>query len=295
MIRGGALGDFIVTLPPLALLRQTFPNAQIELLGQPIPASVALHRSYLNAVHPLDSARWIPFFHPTIPLPEIDRQFFQSFDLILSFLSDPEGIFHQRLHECPVKKILRHPPHPANEPAFLHFSKILHPLGISLPPLPPKIHLLPEDEREADLFLKTIPRRFLAFHPGSGSPLKNWPLENWKKLLKELYREGIESFVGIIGEAESSDSLQRVFQELPILWAKSLPLPTLAAILQRSSGYFGHDSGIAHLARSVETPTLAIWGPHSDPRVWAPPGAIIIRGNPWPNVDAVLSHWQKTQ
>lgn len=42
ILRGGALGDFIVTLPALALLRQRWPDARIELVGNPAAAQLAL-------------------------------------------------------------------------------------------------------------------------------------------------------------------------------------------------------------------------------------------------------------
>ena len=35
VIRGGAIGDFILTLPVLSALRQQFPETQIEVIGYP--------------------------------------------------------------------------------------------------------------------------------------------------------------------------------------------------------------------------------------------------------------------
>ena len=42
VLRGGALGDFIVTLPALALLRRRWPAARIELTGNSTAAQLAL-------------------------------------------------------------------------------------------------------------------------------------------------------------------------------------------------------------------------------------------------------------
>ena len=39
VIRGGAIGDFILTLPALAALRCQFPQSSVELLGYPQIAS----------------------------------------------------------------------------------------------------------------------------------------------------------------------------------------------------------------------------------------------------------------
>ncbi len=35
VIRGGAIGDFILTLPVFSALRERFPEARLEVLGYP--------------------------------------------------------------------------------------------------------------------------------------------------------------------------------------------------------------------------------------------------------------------
>ena len=35
MIRGGAIGDFVLTLPALRLIRETLPDAHVEVLRAP--------------------------------------------------------------------------------------------------------------------------------------------------------------------------------------------------------------------------------------------------------------------
>ncbi len=56
VIRGGAVGDLIVTLPALGALRQAFPHATIELLGNPSRAILAQHPRYVNRV--INQERW---------------------------------------------------------------------------------------------------------------------------------------------------------------------------------------------------------------------------------------------
>ena len=50
VIRGGAVGDMIVTLPALDALRQAFPRAIIELLGNPQRAILAQHPRYVDHI-----------------------------------------------------------------------------------------------------------------------------------------------------------------------------------------------------------------------------------------------------
>ena len=68
---------------------------------------------------------------------------------------------------------------------------------------------------------------YIAIAPGSGSPKKNWPAENFIALARQLTRPT----VFIIGEAdEAAETVLR--REMPDaeIW-KQLPLPQLAARL----------------------------------------------------------------
>ena len=51
VIRGGAIGDFILTLPVLAALRAQFPQARLVVLGYPHIASLALAGELADEVH----------------------------------------------------------------------------------------------------------------------------------------------------------------------------------------------------------------------------------------------------
>jgi heptosyltransferase-3 len=41
VIRGGAIGDFILTMPAIAALKKQFPQTRLEVLGYPHIASLA--------------------------------------------------------------------------------------------------------------------------------------------------------------------------------------------------------------------------------------------------------------
>ncbi len=50
VIRGGAIGDFILTLPALKALRDEYPSAHIELLAYRHIAALAENRLYAQAI-----------------------------------------------------------------------------------------------------------------------------------------------------------------------------------------------------------------------------------------------------
>src|SRR5262245_50462670 len=61
VIRGGAVGDLIVTLPALGLLRRAFPHATIEILGNPSRAILAQHLCYVART--IDLVHWDLYRH----------------------------------------------------------------------------------------------------------------------------------------------------------------------------------------------------------------------------------------
>ena len=88
VIRGGAIGDFVLTLPALGLLRNAFPTAWIELLGYPHIASLADRRFYVNRVRSIEYGPLAGFFAKNAELnPELS-EYFRSFQQVVSFLFD---------------------------------------------------------------------------------------------------------------------------------------------------------------------------------------------------------------
>ena len=49
VVRGGAIGDFVMTLPAVGALREHWPEARIEILGYPHIIELARGRYYADA------------------------------------------------------------------------------------------------------------------------------------------------------------------------------------------------------------------------------------------------------
>src|SRR5258708_6924671 len=157
-IRGGALGDFIVTLPTLRLLREQWPEAHIELLGYPRLAEIALQRYYLDAVRSVNHGPLSAFFTPRAVLDPAWMDYIGEFDLVLSYFYDPDGLFLANLERCKPGRILTCPPRVPEEfgrPAAHHFARIAEPLGLKLAlgDAPSELFPSPEDLAAARAFL----------------------------------------------------------------------------------------------------------------------------------------------
>jgi len=291
-IRGGALGDFIISLPTLRLLRERWPEAHLELLGHPRPAELALDRYYLNAMRSVNHGPLSAFFTPRAVLDPEWMDYIGDFDLVLSYFYDPDGLFLTNLKRCHPAQILTHPPRVPDDlgrPAARHFAGIVEPLGLTLgEDASSLLFPSPADVAAARAFLSGLKpgTRLVAIHPGSGSEAKNWPAASWAELGRRLLAAKPDLALLLVeGEADAGPAqfLAEAWKGLPLLRARWLPLPILAALLGEAALFLGHDSGVTHLAAASrrDLPVIALFGP-TDPIIWAPPrpGVRVLKGGP---------------
>ena len=271
MIRGGAIGDFILTLPALKALRDAFPNAHIEILGYEHIAALAENRFYAQRVRSIESALLAKFFAKEADLPPELSKYFAGFDLIISYLYDPDSIFEENLHRSGARKIARGPAKiDKRSHAARQLAQPIEELGLSISDFAPRLYPSTEDRHRAWEFLAGLSTAIVAFHPGSGSEKKNWPLQNWIDLGNHFLRNSGGSLLIISGEADEHQTrqLESIWQNRRVRFAKQLSLTDLAAVFEKTI-FVGHDSGISHLAAAAGANSILLFGP-TDPAVWAP-------------------------
>ena len=206
VIRGGAIGDFILTLPALRTLRQACPKAHIEILGYKHIAALAENRFYAQAVRSIEYGPLSGFFAKNSELPAELADYFASFDLIISYLYDPDGIFESNLRRCGVENLRCGPARivKTGDHAARQLARPIEELGIRVVDLAETIFLSEEDRQFGHEFLQTPSQPIIAIHPGSGSKEKNWPLQNWIELFstENWHIEKRHPLIVISGEAD---------------------------------------------------------------------------------------------
>lgn len=264
VIRGGAIGDFILTLPVLAALRKQFPQTHLAVLGYPQIASLAELSGDANEIRSIEARSLAGFFARHGELDATLGEWFGGFNIILSYLYDPDEIFRENVARVSKAQFIAGP-HRPKETEHIHatdvFLKSLERLAIFDADATPR------------LVLKIQPSTLntLAIHPGSGSEKKNWPEEQWSHFLKRVAAETDWRVMLIGGEAEG-ERLQRLSSLLPIdrlSIAINRPLTELAQALATCRAFLGHDSGITHLAAAVGLRGIALWA-ETNPRIWRP-------------------------
>jgi heptosyltransferase-2 len=243
VMRGGAVGDFILTLPVFRALRVRYPDSRIEVLGYPAVAGLA--SQWVNSIRSLEDPGLTSFFVPNGAFPRDWTEYFRSFDIILSYLYDPQCILLDNIRRCCSARILAGP-HRPDETGTVHACEcLLAPLSamdISNADPVPRIEdreFLPNDSNslnahssialgcappltahfgEADQSAKGGEARSvapqpvlmdlaglceLAIHPGSGSEHKNWPWPNWMELISRILTRTNCRLLLVGGEAEA--------------------------------------------------------------------------------------------
>jgi heptosyltransferase-2 len=286
VIRGGAIGDFVLTLPAIAALRQQFPEAYLEVLGYPHIVQLAQAGGLVDSARPIEARALAEFFARNGQLSEEMADYFSEFDLIVSYLYDPDEIFMTNVRRCTPGQFIAGP-HRPNERAGIHAAKVfLKPLEqlaiFDVDPVPRLVIGLKQSSADAAENGGQLAEArgvrggnggpTLALHPGSGSERKNWAEGQWAELISQLMYSTDFDLLLVGGEAEG-ERLQRLAAALPPTRARvaqSLPLADLARLLANCTAFIGHDSGISHLAAAVGLPGLLLWG-DSVEEIWRPP------------------------
>lgn len=268
VIRGGAIGDFILTLPVLQAIRDTYPIAKLEVLGYPHIARLATLGGLADAAHPIEAQAVAGFFARNGSLNEDWMDYFAQFEIIISFLYDPDKIFQTNIGRCSEAQFIEGP-HRPDETDTIHaaraFLKPLEQMAIFDTEGIPRLPIEPDPSRSLP------PGSWLVLHPGSGSKSKNWPIESWNELAGLLLTESQWNLLIVGGEAERHelDQLKSLSPADRVRFELCRPLDELASLIASAEGFVGHDSGISHLAAALNLPGLILWGP-SNQTVWRP-------------------------
>lgn len=266
VIRGGAIGDFILTLPALRLIRETLAGCHLEVLGYPGIMDLAVKAGLADSTRSLEHRSMALLFAKGATLDPALVEYLLSFNLVITYLFDPDGILKGQLESIGVKTPIEcpHSVKPGKGHAAQQLAKPLEKLAMYLDEPEWRAPLFTGEKRPAG----SRPR--IALHLGSGSQKKTWAVENWRQVTEAIRQVHPETdLVLITGEAERERGTSTEGFNATEHW-DSLPLPQLADHLSTCDLFLGHDSGISHLAAACGVPCVVLFGP-TDPRLWAPP------------------------
>jgi heptosyltransferase III len=248
----GALGDFITTLPAIALWKDAHRGEPLILLGRPAHGLLAAH--LFDEAWDAGAAEFSGLFSSGGSAGPRAVQRFSTITsaLLFALRSSPLSAAFSGLG---LRDVLRQDPFPPEGTHVVDYHLTLFEGRVAETERIPRI--------PAAAGAST--RLGVAMHHGSGSPRKNWPRERFEKLSAIFAGRG-QRTAWITGPAEDEPSIPAPAES----W-RSLALPELAERLAACRLFIGNDSGVTHLAAAMGCPTVALFGP-SDHRMWSPRG-----------------------
>ncbi len=271
ILRGGAIGDFILTVPAINALQAHYQGTT-HLIAYPRMKDLALLTALADSFGSLDSPDVARLFADGADVSDHMASRIVSSDVVVSFLHDPEDVVTANLEKAGAKKVVAVSPMITKGHAADHFLESLAQLGVpSDAPAVPRLKLPQEFVDSCSARRNELGDDVIVLHPSSGSPAKNWPTEKFAELARRLKDKHDASVVFLLGEADeaAADILAEAVPEFPVIREQNLA--QLAGILAASVTFVGNDSGMAHLAAALGARVLALFGP-TDPDVWSPRG-----------------------
>lgn len=122
------------------------------------------------------------------------------------------------------------------------------------------------------LLSHNIKGHFIAVNPGGNWDLKRWPKANWRLLIEHLQLKG--ETVVLTGSDQDIVLAEEIISGLkikPVILAGQTNLDQMVGVLKKAEILVSADSGPLHLASSVGTRTVSIFGP-TRPEITGPRG-----------------------
>lgn len=304
VLRPDHLGDLLLTLPALRLLRRSFAESHITCLVAADVLPITERAVDIDRSLPLPFTLDDPPPDPrSLEIRLAARSLRGRFDLaILPRPNDPWSGALAAAAKIPVRighrqaGTLRFLTHSYAEDPKRHVAAEAEALvrhGATLLGGSPSAHhglegplleLIPEDHAGAESVLSRLgigEDRAIIVHPAAGWQLKTWPVDRWAATVSEL-RDRLGFPILLAGRPADGETLATIRgASRDVHLVIGVPIGVLAALHLRARLVVGMDSGALHLAALLGTPVVGLFGPFA-PQRFGPVGgtrtAAIWRG-----------------
>jgi heptosyltransferase-3 len=286
LVRPGALGDTLLALPALALLRQARPAAHVTLVARRDVLALARVSGLAEATYAYDLPLWTGLFDEGLPVSALVQEVLSG-STAVAWLVDHNGVVATNLRRLGAQQVAgplaRLPV--KGEHVALSLARMLAEAGLMPPttlaalagaaelrPAPDDVRIAADHLRQTSL---SAGQPVVALHAGSGGAAKRWPPAAFAALARALRTRGIAPLL-IEGpqDADLTAAILGAAEDPTFSVVRQLGLGALVALLRRCAAYAGNDSGVTHLAALAGVPTLTLFGP-TDPAAWQPLGRCV--------------------
>lgn len=291
IVRTDRIGDVVLSLPMIPILRKNFPDASISFLlrsytreiveGQRIHAVLlydgdGFHKKFFRMLFELRESRFdaVVVTSPTFRL------------ALLMFLAGVRirvGTGYRWYSFLFSERVFEHRKTAEKHESEYNLS-LLKALGCDVESATkPSLHIFPKEEQEAAQTRKEVGLRendvVVILHPGSGGSARDWSPRRFGETASRILEEGLKVVVtGGPGEEGIVSEVVRSASKGVIPLVNRLSLRALAAFIRSAHVFVSNSTGPLHIAAAVGTPVVAFfppilqcsarrWGPLSDRKI----------------------------
>jgi len=293
VLRALGLGDALTGVPALRGLRRARPGSLLVLAGPPGPGELLRRRGAVDRVLPVDGVRALDegavlasvHEHPQVLPPgrcvelavNLHGRGPQSARALRALLDERGRETAQVLgHRCPPAGLEDGPEWDPDAPEVERWVRLVSGAGgacsaadLALPP-PVDGATGAAGAPPADL------EGAVVLHPGAASASRRWPVERWAAVAGHLLARGSRVVLTggpaeavLTAEVARLATVRRPGRQGPVDLAGRCDLEQLAGLLAEARGLVCGDTGVAHLATALRTPSVLLFGP-VPPSAWGP-------------------------
>ncbi|MDD4879445.1 MAG: glycosyltransferase family 9 protein [Candidatus Omnitrophica bacterium] len=268
------IGDVVLTFPVIGALRENFKDATLDVVAGPRAAELFEDDPRIGKLY---------VYHKSAPpvskiklLACLRRN---RYDLLIDLRNSLFGFFvGARFCNKQAKGRAGEVCHKIDE----HLAKIRE-LGITAGGVPYPVWIGRDDSEKASILLKAKgilgDEKFICVSPGAKSHIKRWREDGFAEACDMLI-DAFKVKVVFVGDSSDKEICERVLSKMrnyAVSVAGLTNLRELAWIIKRSLMIVTNDSAPLHIAGSVGTPAVAVFGP-TDPRKYGPrAGAAVFK------------------
>lgn len=266
VLRALGLGDLLTAVPALRGLRRALPDHRIELAA---PAALAPLVALSGAVdETVDVPSLVTLPDPVPPLP---ARLHGAEVAVNLHGAGPQS--HELLRAARPGRLMAFacrpfPDGPAWDPDEHEVVRWCRMLGAHGVPCDPHDLLLPRPDGHEQHAV----RGAVVLHPGAASGARRWPVERFAAVARALAAAGERVLVtGSPAEADlAADLARRAGLPADACLAGRTDVLGLATVVADAACVVAGDTGVAHVATAMGTPSVLLFGP-TPPTWWGPP------------------------
>ena len=275
-LKASRIGDFINTTPAFRAIKKAYPQAELSVITLPMLADIAVRNPWID--------RYLPFpgypglaeqlFDPLQTLQFLQQMQAEQFDLAIQIqgtgvYSNPFTLMLAARYTAgfirsgdPAGRLDSAIPWPQQGHEIQRSLSLIQHLGIPSDGVKTDFYLNQQDQAGAFNLVQGCARPWIGLHPMARDPSRRWPTPRFIETARELQRQQGGTIL-LFGEENDRSELEAHFQGSGLSYlnlAGQTSIATSGALFRLLNVLITNDSGPAHIAYSLDVPTIVLFG-----------------------------------